>query len=98
MQVQKENSIANEEVTAQLVRTSSQGVVKRFDGTFGFIKDDDKDTHRDVFVHHRHIEPEKVGFKKLVPGERVTYDLMRTDKGLQAFNVRINLDMPAVVN
>ncbi len=62
------------------------GVVKWFDVKkgFGFIAGP-KDC-RDVFVHYSAIEGE--GFKSLKDGETVEYELMDSDKGPQARNVR----------
>ncbi len=49
---------------------------------FGFIeyKDDE-----DIFVHYSAILSE--GYKTLVEGQYVEFDIVRTDKGLQAKNV-----------
>lgn len=49
---------------------------------FGFIeyKDDE-----DIFVHYSAILSE--GYKTLVEGQYVEFEIVRTDKGLQAKNV-----------
>jgi cold shock protein len=62
-----------------------QGTVKWFDGEkgFGFISPDDGS--EDVFVHHTGIAG--TGFKSLEEGEKVTYEVTRGRKGLQAANV-----------
>ncbi len=62
-----------------------QGTVKWFneDKGFGFIQPDDGS--EDVFVHHSGIAGS--GFKTLEEGERVTYEVTRGRKGLQAENV-----------
>jgi cold shock protein len=62
-----------------------QGTVKWFDVDkgFGFIKPDDGS--EDVFVHHSSIAGG--GFKSLQEGEKVTYELTRSRRGMQAANV-----------
>jgi cold shock protein len=62
----------------------AEGTVKWFnDGKgYGFIKQDDGP---DVFVHFSAIQEE--GFKALAEGQRVTFEVVEGDKGLQAANV-----------
>ncbi len=62
----------------------AEGIVKWFDEKkgFGFIE---QKQGEDVFVHYSSINA--VGFKSLVQGERVIFDLQRRDKGLTALNV-----------
>ena len=61
------------------------GKVKWFNETkgFGFITSDDG---TDAFVHHQDIVGE--GFKKLVEGERVTFEMTQGPKGPKAVNVQ----------
>ena len=60
------------------------GKVKWFNNEkgYGFIEYNDKE---DIFIHYSAIEME--GFKTLKEGALVKYDLLRTNKGLQAKNV-----------
>lgn len=62
----------------------SEGTVKWFNEKkgYGFIAQEDG---RDVFVHYTSIN--MTGFKKLMEGERVRYDLEENDRGLVAKNV-----------
>lgn len=61
-----------------------RGKVKWFNNEkgFGFIEYDDKE---DIFVHYSSILSD--GFKTLVEGQYVDFELVKTDKGLQAKNV-----------
>lgn len=61
-----------------------KGKVKWFnnDKGFGFIE---YNSQEDIFVHYSAILSQ--GFKTLVEGQYVEFDLVRTDKGLQAKNV-----------
>ena len=60
------------------------GNVKWFNNEkgYGFI---DYAQNEDIFVHYSAILSE--GYKTLVEGQYVKFDLVRTDKGLQAKNV-----------
>jgi cold shock protein len=64
----------------------ASGTVKWFDSKkgFGFIVD--KSGGKDVFVHYSSIEGD--GFRSLKNGEEVDYELVESDKGPQARNVR----------
>lgn len=63
----------------------STGVVKWFNDEkgFGFITGDDGS---DVFVHYSAIKEEGKR-KDLSEGQQVSYDVVETEKGLQAANV-----------
>ena len=65
--------------------TQNTGTVKWFDGEkgYGFIRPDDGG--EDLFVHHTGIAGG--GFKSLDEGEKVTYEMVRGRKGMQAENV-----------
>ena len=61
-----------------------KGKVKWFnnDKGYGFIE---YKTNEDIFVHYSSILSE--GYKTLVEGQYVEFELVETDKGLQAKNV-----------
>jgi len=63
------------------------GTVKWFDSKkgFGFIKG--KQEGQDIFVHYTNIEGD--GFRSLKNGESVEYELIDSEKGLQARHVRL---------
>lgn len=62
----------------------AKGVVKWFNESkgYGFIE---QENGEDVFVHFSSIQGD--GFKTLVEGQAVTFDVVQGAKGLQAANV-----------
>ena len=50
---------------------------------YGFIE---FEPNKDIFVHYSSIRED--GYKTLVEGQYVDFDVVRTDKGLQAKNVK----------
>lgn len=65
-----------------------EGTVKWFNNAkgFGFIGRDDG--AKDVFVHHTAIDMD--GYKTLKEEQRVTFEVVRGSKGLQAESVRVS--------
>jgi CspA family cold shock protein len=63
----------------------AQGTVKWFSNEkgYGFIEREEGD---DVFVHFSAINME--GYKTLTEGQRVEFEIVQGDKGLQAANVQ----------
>ena len=63
----------------------AEGTVKWFSNEkgFGFIEHGDGEA--DVFVHFSAIDGE--GYKSLTEGQRVSFEVVQGDKGLQAANV-----------
>jgi CspA family cold shock protein len=66
--------------------TTQTGTVKWFnqDKGFGFIAPDDGS--KDLFAHFSQIKGE--GFKTLTENQRVQFETMQGQKGLQASNIR----------
>ena len=64
-----------------------QGIVKWFDKDkgYGFILNENE--NEDIFVHYSQIQIK--GFKDLNQGDIVKFDLVETDKGYLAKNVKI---------
>lgn len=62
----------------------ASGKVKWFDNKrgYGFIA---QEAGKDVFVHHSSIQGK--GYKTLIEGETVQFDLVTSDKGPKAANV-----------
>ncbi|MDF2589069.1 MAG: cold-shock protein [Anaerocolumna sp.] len=65
----------------------NKGTVKWFNEQkgFGFITNDNGGD--DIFVHFSGIASN--GFKTLAEGQKVTFDITRGDKGMQAINVMV---------
>lgn len=65
-----------------MIRT---GKIKWFNNEkgYGFI---DNGTEEDIFVHYSSIKQE--GYKSLSEGQMVEFELLETEKGLQAINVK----------
>jgi CspA family cold shock protein len=63
------------------------GTVKWFNAEkgFGFISRDDGE---DVFAHYSQINTD--GYKTLEEGQRVTFDVVKGQKGYQAENITID--------
>lgn len=63
----------------------TSGTVKWFNNEkgYGFIEQEDGE---DVFVHYSSIESD--GFKKLISGQKVEFDIIQNDRGVQASNVK----------
>ena len=64
----------------------ANGIVKWFNDAKGFGFITPEEGGEDVFVHFTSILAE--GFKSLAEGQRVEYEVIRGDKGLQARSVR----------
>ena len=63
----------------------SRGIIKWFNNEkgYGFINGS---VDENIFVHYTAIKQE--GYKTLSEGQTVEFDLVRTEKGLQATNVK----------
>lgn len=61
------------------------GIIKWFNNEkgYGFIEGNGEE---DIFVHYSAIKQE--GYKSLTEGQKVEYELLETEKGLQAINVK----------
>lgn len=72
----------------ELVGTGFSGRVKWFNDShgYGFIVGDGYDG--DIFVYFNQIEPWAKGFKTLKDNELVEYSLVKTGRGIQAFDVK----------
>ena len=63
----------------------AEGTVKWFDNEKGFGFIEIEGSEDDAFVHHSDIMME--GFATLQEGQRVSYELLQTEKGPKAVNV-----------
>jgi len=63
----------------------AEGIVKWFDSRkgYGFIQQEDA---RDLFVHHSSID--MTGFRTLVEGDRVSFEVAESDRGPVAKSVK----------
>ncbi|RLI63723.1 MAG: cold-shock protein [Candidatus Asgardarchaeum californiense] len=68
--------------------TRENGIVKWFDDSrgFGFIHEGE-DSSEEWFVHFSAINME--GFKTLKEGQKVSFKLSQTEKGVQAVDVKV---------
>ena len=62
------------------------GTVKWFNSAKGFGFISQPDGAPDVFVHHTAIQSE--GYRSLTEGQKVEFEVVQGDKGLQASNVQ----------
>ena len=65
----------------------NKGTVKWFNEQKGFGFITDESNGEDVFVHFSGIASN--GFKSLSDGQRVSFELTRGDRGMQAVNVTV---------
>ncbi|MHA1729083.1 MAG: cold-shock protein [Promethearchaeota archaeon] len=70
------------------------GSVKWFNGRkgYGFITPDEGD--KDVFVHFSAISDEGDGFKSLNENDKVSFDVVEGEKGMEARNVVVTEKAP----
>jgi len=63
------------------------GIVKWFSNErgYGFVLKDGVSDNGEYFIHFSSIIME--GYKTLKPGQKVTFELLKTDKGVQAVNL-----------
>ena len=61
------------------------GIVKWFSEQKGYGFIEQEDGKNDIFVHHTGITGE--GYRAIFEGDRVTFDVQETTKGLNAINV-----------
>ncbi|SHM06367.1 cold shock protein (beta-ribbon, CspA family) [Anaerosporobacter mobilis DSM 15930] len=66
----------------------NKGTVKWFNEQKGFGFITDESNGEDVFVHFSGIASN--GFKSLADGQRVSFELTRGDRGMQAVNVTVD--------
>lgn len=71
-----------------------KAVVKWFDQARGFgflIYEDRQKQPKEIFAHYSQVKGE--GYKALIPGETVQFDIAHTDKGIQASNIERDPDI-----
>ena len=63
-----------------------KGKVKKFNNEkgYGFIKTDDG---KDLFFHYSELQMD--GFKTINAGQSVEFEIVETEKGLRAVNIKI---------
>ena len=63
-----------------------RGTVKNFNKEkgYGFIKTDEG---KDLFFHYSELQME--GFKTATPGQNVEFEVIETEKGLRAINIKV---------
>jgi cold shock protein len=64
----------------------ASGTVKWFNENKGYGFIEQQDGGKDVFVHHSGIDA--AGFKSLIEGDRVNFDIAQGAKGPSAVNVK----------
>lgn len=64
-----------------------KGTVKNFNNEkgFGFIKTEEG---KDVFFHYSELQME--GFKTVTKGQPVEFEIIETEKGLRAVNIKVS--------
>jgi len=70
----------------------AKGTVKkvRIEG-YGFIATQDTPDGKDIFFHRNNL-PENLKQRGLVEGDKVTFNISRTDKGLSAIDIKMAED------
>jgi CspA family cold shock protein len=68
--------------------TRHHGTVIRYDGSYGFLRADEPEIDGDVFVHWTAID--MPGYRRLIEGQRVTFALVQSERGLRADAVEID--------
>ena len=67
------------------------GCCKWFSRSYGFgfitVTSEGEHQNKDIFVHHTGIKPLNSSFRTLTTGEYINFDVVSSDKGLQAVSV-----------
>ena len=66
------------------------GKVVFFNKGYGFVSTEESNFKQDIFVHFSQIVME--GYKKLEPGQRVSFEVGMNHKGPMAVNVKLESD------